>query len=120
MPINFDNVQELPLTGGLTFQEFDTVLDGTPFTIRQRWNTRDAAWFIDLLDVNGGEIFIGAKIVIGNAIGRRVTDPRLPGLFLADDLGAGQNNPRRDATFDDIGTRVRLYFYPFSEWFSTP
>ncbi len=114
MAINFDNVQELPFTGGSAFQEFDTVLAGTVFTIRQRWNTRDAAWYLDLFDVNASPIFSGIKVVLGVALGRRVTDARMPGVFLAEDL-SGEN---RDATFDDIGTRVRVYFYPFAEWFA--
>ena len=117
MAVDLDRLQLIPFEGGLAFQEFDTVLDGTPFTIRQRWNTRDAAWIMDLLDVNGNPIFVGAKIVLGVALGRRVTDPRLPGFFLAVDLAAKTPNEERDATFDDIGTRVAVYFYPFDAWF---
>lgn len=118
MPINFDNVQQLPLVGSLAFQEFDTVLDGTVFTVRQRWNTRDAAWYLDLLDANSDPIFQGVKVVLGVALGRRVTDPRMPGVFVARDLAAKTLNEQRDATFDDIGTRVVVHFYPLSEWFA--
>lgn len=114
MAVNFDNVQQLPLVGKLAFQEFDTVLAGTVYTIRQRWNTRDAAWYLDLFDADQSPIFSGIKIVLGVALGRRVTDPRMPGVFIADDISGSET----DATFDDIGTRVVVYFYPFSEWFA--
>ncbi len=119
MPVNFDNVQELPLVGGQFDTEFDTVLAGATFTIRQRWNTRDAAWYLDLYDVNRDPIFQGIKVVIGTGLGRRVADPRMPGVFVAADLETVTAGVSRDATFDDLGTRVRVYFYPFSEWFAS-
>lgn len=120
MTINFDNVQRLPLVGGAggAFQEFDTVLDGVSYTVQHYWNTRDEAWYLNLLDVNGDPIFSGIKIVLGVALGRRVTDPRMPGVFAARDLAATTLNDQRDATFDDLGSRVVVDFYPLSEWFA--
>jgi hypothetical protein len=122
VPVNLDNVQRLPLEGGGTggaFQTFDTVLNGTSFTIDTYWNTRDAAWYMNLRDVNGDLIFSGIKIVIGVALGRRVTDPRMPGVFLASDLAATTPNTQRDATYDDLGSRVVVDFYPFAEFFAS-
>src|ERR1043166_1058763 len=101
MAINFDTAQELPLEGGLAFQQFDTVLGDQTFTIKQRWNTRDAAWYLDLIDASGLPIFSGIKLVLGIALGRRVTDPRMPGVFIAADFEGTDTNPSRDATFDD-------------------
>lgn len=118
MAANPNNIQQLPLVPSIAFQEFDTVLETTPFTIKVRWNTRDAAWYFDLLDANQDPIVSGIKIMLGTALGARTTDPRMPGVFVAADLGAGNNNDERDATFDDLGTRVVVYYYPFTEFFA--
>jgi hypothetical protein len=120
MAINFDNVQRLPLEPGNVggaFQEFPTVLDGSEFIVRVRWNTRDAAWYLSLFDVADDPIFQGIKIVLGVALGRRVTDERMPGVFLAADLNSPDGTDRRDAGFDDLGERVVVDFYPFTEFF---
>lgn len=115
--VNFDNVQQLPLVGGLAFQSFGTTLLATNYIINLRWNTRDAAWYFDLLDQNESPIVSGIKIVLGVELGRRTTDQRMPkGVFWAADL-SGQGV---DATFDDLGERVVVYFYPFQEWFADP
>ncbi len=117
MAFDPNNVQLLPLVPSITFQEFDTTLDGTPFTVRVRWNTRDAAWYLSLFDASNDPIIQGIKIVLGVPLGRRTTDPRMPGVFLAADL-APVGGDEHDATFDDFGTRVVVHFYPFTEWFA--
>lgn len=122
---DLNNVQQLPLVGGLAFQTFDTVLSNTAFTVNVRWNASDdnrvGAWRMDLLDADGSRIFSGIKIVLGIALGRRCTDPRMPpGVFWAVDLAAAQAGTKRDATLDDLGTRVVVYYYPFDEWFAAP
>lgn len=115
MAVNLDAVQQLPFQGGLAFQTFGTTLLSTNYVINQRWNTRDGAWYFDLLDQDESVIVAGIKIVLGVELGRRTTDSRMPkGIFWAADL-SGEG---RDATLDDLGTRVVVYFYPFSEWFS--
>jgi hypothetical protein len=121
MAINFDNVQRLPLEPGNVggaFQEFPTVLDGTEFIVRARWNTRDAAWYLSLFDAADDPIFQGIKIVQGVALGRRVTDERMPGVFLASDLNDPDGTGGVDAGYDDLGERVVVDFYPFAEWFA--
>lgn len=115
MAANLDNVQQLPLLPSVAFQSFSTVLLTTTFIVNLRWNTRDAAWYFDLLDETESRIISGVKIVLGIPLARRSTDPRMPlGIFYAVDL-SGENN---EATFDDLGTRVVLYFYPAAEWFA--
>lgn len=111
---SINNVQQLPFVGSVAFQEFGTALAGIPYIFRLRWNTRDAAWYFDLFDANRSPIVSGIKIVLGVELGRRTTDARMPpGVLWASDL----SNQGLDATFDDLGTRVIVYFFPFDEWF---
>lgn len=109
--------QRIPFEGGVAFQEFDTVLDGKSYTIQAYWNTRDAAWYFNLRDASNVIIFAGIKIVLGVALGRRVTDSRMPGVFIASDLAAAKPEDERDAGYDDFGTRVVVDFYPFDVFF---
>jgi hypothetical protein len=114
MAVDLNTVQQLPLEGGQAFQTFGTTLLSTSYVINLRWNTRDAAWYFDLLDQNESVIVSGIKIVLGVELGRRTTDQRMPkGVFWAGDL-SGQG---LDATLFDLGTRVVVYFYPFAAWF---
>lgn len=112
MAINFNNVQQLPFIPNVTYQTFDTVLEGITYTINARWNSRGEAWYMDILDANASPIASGLKLVLGVAIGRKVTDPRFPGIFFVSDL----SNADQEASFDDFGTRVVVYFYPIAEW----
>lgn len=114
MSMDLNNVQQLPLEGGQAFQTFGTTLLSTNYIVNLRWNTRDAAWYFDLLDQNEAPIVSGIKILLGVELGRRTTDQRMPkGVFWAADL-SGQG---LDATFFDLGSRVVVYFIPFTEWF---
>lgn len=116
MSVNLDNVAQLPLVGSEAFQRFGTTLLGTFYLFDFRWNTRDGAWYFDLLDEFESPIVSGVKVVLGVELGRRTTDQRMPkGVFWAADLSA----QGLDATLDDLGTRVVIYFYPFTEWFAT-
>ena len=103
--------QTLPFVPSIAHYDFSTVLDGTPFKFEVRWNGRDGAWYMDLLDEEGVGIVAGVKIVLGALLGGRIVDQRFPrGVFQADDT-SGEG---REAAFDDLGTRVRVLFYPFS------
>jgi hypothetical protein len=110
---SINNVQQLPFESGAAFQQFATVINGTTYAISLRWNARDAAWYFDLADADESPIVSGIKVVQGALLGRRCTDARFPrGVIWAVDL----SNQKLDATFDDLGTRVAVYFYPLAEW----
>ena len=90
----------------------NTVVEGTEFIFDMRWNGRDSAWYMDLLDIEGDIIRAGMKIVLGSAIGIRSADARFPdGFFSASDL----SNSGVDAGFDDLGVRVVVFFFTFEE-----
>lgn len=83
--------------------------DGTtPYVFELRWNDFDASWYFHLSQVDGTAILTGVRIVLGMFLGRRSNHELLKnGVFIAiDTTGKG-----RDATFDDLGTRVLLRYY---------
>lgn len=104
--------QQIPLIPSEPFYSFTTTLDGTDYQFDVRWNARDGAWYFDLLTVEDEMIRAGNKIVLGASPGGLSADAEFPaGLFLVlDTSGDG-----RDATFDDMGTRVLMYFYTDAE-----
>ncbi len=96
--------------------EFDytvnTVIEGTEFIFDVRWNGRDSAWYMDLLDVDGVMIRAGMKIALGSPMGIRVADASFPdGFFSPSDL----SNTGVDAGFDDLGVRVVVFFFTNEE-----
>ncbi len=90
----------------------NSVISDVEYIFDVRWNARDEAWYVDLLDIDEDPIRLGMKIVLGTLIGRRTTDPRYPpGAFVASDLA----NSGVDAGFDDFGVRVVVFFYTVAE-----
>lgn len=103
-------LQEIPLSPSIGHYQFSTQIMGEDYTFEVRWNARDAAWYFDLFDAAGRVIRRGFKIALGAYIGRLVRHPLFlrDGMFFAYDA----SQQHREATFDDIGSRVILYFMP--------
>lgn len=103
---------QLPIDAEDPFYRVGVTLNDTPYLFDVRWNGRDNAWYFDVLDVTEDPIRCGIKIVLGIPLGCRGVDPRFPsGAIFAEDL-SGEG---RDATIDDLGTRVCLYHYSEEE-----
>lgn len=104
---------QLQLEPSQAFYSFSTTLDGLDYLLNVRWNTRDAAWYFDLLTAEGESIRSGIKIVLGTFPGRRSASDLFPdGVFIVEDTARTST----DATFDDLGVRVLMYFYTSAEW----
>lgn len=107
----------LPIKGGYANQDIETTLLNWNVTIRLRWNGREnegrGAWFMSFYDEQDNEIATGLKIVLGAFIGRGYDHPLFRnGVIVAVDTAQAQNrNVPREATFRDLGTRVRVYYY---------
>lgn len=104
----------LPLEPSVPHYDVGVALDGVPYTVEVHWNSRDAAWYLTLRDEEGDPIagMTGRKIVLGIPIGVRSRDSRRPpGRLLAVDL-SGRD---LDATLDDLGVRVVVYYYTEAE-----
>lgn len=101
-------IQQLPLRPSIPSYRVGTTLNGRQVLIDARWNGRDAAWYLDMLTEAEEPIVMGMKVVLGVLLGGRTTNTEFPvGVLMASDLsGTG-----REATLDDLGTRVLVYFY---------
>lgn len=103
---------ELPLAPTFSNYRFASTIEGTPYLFDVRWNTRDAAWYMDVLEVDQTPIQHGIKLVLGAYLGRRSNHRLfLNGVFVMVDTSGA----RRDATYDDLGTRVILEYIPVLE-----
>lgn len=102
----------LPLTGSIPDYRVGTTLDGVAYILDVRWNYRDEAWYFDLLTADEEVIRAGIKITLGAFLGARSADARMPpGYLIASDL----SNSNRDATLDDLGTRVVVHYFAAAE-----
>lgn len=102
--------QQLPLTSEFPNYRFGTSLDGVQYTMDVRWNTRDEAWYLDVLAEDGTPIRRGIKVVLGSLLGGRCIDPGFPdGVMIVADLA----RLGRDASIADLGDRVTVFFVPY-------
>lgn len=103
---------ELPLIPTEPFYTFGVDLENSTYFIEMRWNGRDGAWYMSVMKEDETPIRMGIKVVLGTFLGRRSVNPKFPpGILVAVDLtGEG-----RDATLDDLGTRVVVYYYTAEE-----
>lgn len=95
----------IPFTPGDPEQVIAITLDGDPYVLRARWNTRDAAWYLDAWERDGTTpIAFGIKLVLGVKLGSTYNHPLfIAGMFLIDDSGTGI-----EAGLNDLGGRVVL------------
>lgn len=103
---------ELPLIPSEPNYTFGVDLDEVTYLVEMRWNGRDNAWYMNFFEEDETPIRTGIKMVLGTFLGRRSVSPKFPsGLLVAVDLtGEG-----KDATLDDLGTRVVVYYYTREE-----
>lgn len=97
--------QVIPVTIGESNQKITTAIDNETYVLRVRWNTRDAAWYLDAWERDGTTaIALSVKIVVGIMLGATVQHPLfMPGLFAFDTSGEGI-----DPGLNDLGGRVQL------------
>ncbi len=105
--------QELPLEPSTPSYRVSTTLGGVPYVLDVRWNARDDAWYLDIRDEEALAIRVGIRVVLGVMLGRRCVDPRFPAGFI---FAADTSNRGEEAGLDDLGARVKVYFFTFAEW----
>ena len=105
-------MREIPFVPSVPFQTIGTVLNNESITIDLHWNTRDEAWYFHLTDDKGDSIIKGIKIVIATPLGRSSAHEFFSrNLLIAMDISGQQ----REATLDDLGTRVIMLHYTSDE-----
>lgn len=93
----------LPFDSSSPYYTFTTTIEGAEYRFNVRWNGRDAAWYFDVLELDNTPIVHGVKVVLGCYLGRHTNHPLFrQGVIVATDLSSAG----RDATVDDLGTRV--------------
>lgn len=91
---------------------FSTTLENVGFSFVVRWNTRDAAWYLDMYDADGILMIAGEKLVLGSYIGRKSAHP----WFSLNVLACIDNTlDELDAGLDDMGTRITLRHYTLTD-----
>jgi hypothetical protein len=100
---------DIPFQPSIAYYRFGTPIDDASYVFDVRWNSREQAWYFDILEANLTPILYGTKIVLGTYLGRRC-EHRLfnRGVFVAIDT----TDKGREAAFDDLGTRVLVRYIP--------
>lgn len=105
----------LPFVPGLGAYRFSTQIESVEYAFDVRWNARAAAWYFDVLEQDGTPIAYGIKIVLGAYLGKIVIHRLFrTGVMVAIDT----TRASREATFDDLGTRVEVRWFPLAEAFT--
>lgn len=99
----------IPVTNEIHFSQI-TTLSGQDFVLTFQWNSREAAWYLDIADQDELPIVTSRKVTVGFPLITRCVDVRQPkGMLMAVDTTGKEQDPG----FDDFGTRVQLvYFEP--------
>lgn len=99
----------LPIVQGDADQAWTTDLAGVIYLVRLRWNLREAAWYLDVLERDERTPIVqGVKVVLGAMLGRRAQHPLFhDGALIARDTSGAA----REATLEDMGARVELWYF---------
>lgn len=104
----------IPFVPSIAFYRVATTINSTQYIFDVRWNTRDSAWYFDVLEEDETPIVRGVKVVLGCLLGRNTDHPLFrQGVIVAADL----SDSGRDAGFDDFGTRVQVMRLELNEVF---
>lgn len=88
-------------------------LEGRDYIFRFDWNDREQRYYLHLFDQDEVPLLLGVKVIANwGLLTRHHFNPALPpGELIPMDLESGGEPP----TFDDFGTRVRLFYYASDE-----
>lgn len=108
--------QDIPVDSLSDDSRQATSLDGTAYLIDLSWSTRSETWYISVFQPQGVEaptpVIQGIALRIGYPVlAGVVMDGRPLGEIIAVDLSGAGDDPGHE----DLGTRVRLYYYTAAE-----
>lgn len=102
----------IPLDPSATNYRLRVPLDNETYLFDVRWNSRDAAYYVDIRQQDETPVALGLKLVLGVNIGRTYNHPFFQKHLLR---MVDSSDDRLDATYDDIGRRVFLMHTSFAE-----
>jgi len=103
----------LPLQPSVGTYRFRSVLQTVEYGFRMRWNSRDSSWYLDVREADQTPIALGLRVVLGAYLGRVSTHFIFRNGALVARVPHGDD--RREAGFDDMGTRVQLWYFDRAE-----
>lgn len=102
----------LPLVLSTANYRIGVAIEDKQYLLDVRWNGREEKWYMDIYTEDERPIKHGIALVLGAILGRTCTDPDFPpGAFVVSDL----SNAGVDATYEDMGDRVVVYYYTEDE-----
>ena len=102
----------IPHVGDTSAYRQVITLEDSVYIFRTYYNTRDKAWYLDLLEQDETPIIYGLKLVINWGLLARYQDDRLPpGELITVDLAGDSNEVDRD----NFGDTVRLVYISEAE-----
>lgn len=97
----------LPFRPSIGRYRFVSVINEIQYIFVVRWNSRDEAWYFDVLEYDETPIVSGVKIVLGTYLARWSNhDLFLQGVIFA----RSSVVPHEDAKFDTLGTKVTVFY----------
>lgn len=105
----------LPFRPSIGNYRFNSILNGSEYKFRVRWNRLEQAYFFDVREITDEPIIFGVKVVLGVYLGR-VSNHRLfrRGVLVA----RPQGDDRAEPAFDDCGSRVLVEYFTREEMFA--
>ena len=96
----------IPFQLSTTNYRLQMPLNDNVYLLDIHWNSRDEAWYFDLLESDETPIALNLKVVLGIPLGRRSNHEFFDNhkLVVIDSSGAGI-----DATYDDLNTRIYVF-----------
>lgn len=88
-----------------------TTLDGIPYLLNFRFNTREGAWYLQIATSENEVIAQGIKIVTNYRLLQKYADSRMPqGEMICFSFGNDDSTPGMNDL--GIGLRCELWYYP--------
>lgn len=104
----------LPFTQSDNNYTMHVPLNGTTYDFDVRWNSSDAAWYLDLYEADRTPIATSLKVVLGPPLGHSLQ--YLP-FFQEHILQVlDTTNSGADAAYDDLGGRIQVLHMSMDEF----
>lgn len=87
-------------------QQFTIMLSGLQYTLIVRWNKFSDAWSMDVLDVSGNDLLLGAPLVTGTDLLAQFAYLGIGGQMIVQSDGETDSVP----TFESLGSTGHLYY----------
>ena len=101
----------IPLQPSVPRYTFSTALSNAVYTFRVYWNSRSEVWYMDVYTDDETLLRAGVPLLLGVELDKGRSAEWPDGRFLVYDT----ENSGVDATLDDLGTRVQLWYFTNDE-----